>query len=122
MTSRPAIDIMDFPYLQGNYAPVQEEYSHDEGEGGLRVEGEIPANLVGAYMRNGPNIAWEPNHYVYPADGDGMVHAVYFKNGRAKVEIGLCRGKQRHDKRESIRKREADRDLQRTMRGRGRGR
>ncbi|MBW2290169.1 MAG: SsrA-binding protein SmpB [Deltaproteobacteria bacterium] len=47
---------------------------------------------------------------------------LYFKNGRAKVELGLCRGKQRHDKRESIRKRESDRDLQRAMRGRGRGR
>ena len=47
---------------------------------------------------------------------------LYFKNGRAKVEIGLCRGKQRYDKRESIRKRESDRDLQRTMRGRGRSR
>lgn len=47
---------------------------------------------------------------------------LYFKGGRAKVELGLCRGKQRHDKRESIRKRESDRDLQRAMRGRGRGR
>ena len=47
---------------------------------------------------------------------------LYFKNGRAKVELGLCRGKQRHDKRESIRQREADRDLQRAMRGRGRSR
>jgi SsrA-binding protein len=47
---------------------------------------------------------------------------LYFKNGRAKVELGLCRGKQRHDKRESIRQRESDRDLQRTMRGRGRSR
>jgi carotenoid cleavage dioxygenase len=82
MTTRPALDLSEFPYLQGNYAPVLEEYSHDEGEDGLRVEGEIPANLVGAYMRNGPNIAWQPNHYVYPADGDGMVHAVYFKDGR----------------------------------------
>jgi SsrA-binding protein len=45
---------------------------------------------------------------------------LYFKSGRAKVELGLCRGKQRHDKRESIRQRETDRDLQRTMRGRGR--
>ena len=45
---------------------------------------------------------------------------LYFKSGRAKVEIGLCRGKQRHDKREAIRQRENDRDLQRTMRGRGR--
>ncbi len=47
--------------------------------------------------------------------------SLYFKGGRAKVELGLCRGKQRHDKRESIRQREMDRDLQRTMRGRGRG-
>jgi len=47
---------------------------------------------------------------------------LYFKNGRAKVELGLCRGKQRRDKRESIRQRESDRDLQRAMRGRGRSR
>jgi len=47
---------------------------------------------------------------------------LYFKGGRAKVELGLCRGKQRHDKRESIRQRENDRDLQRAMRGRGRSR
>jgi len=47
---------------------------------------------------------------------------LYFKNGRAKVELGLCRGKQRHDKRESIRQRESERDLQRALRGRGRSR
>ncbi|ARN75639.1 carotenoid oxygenase family protein [Oceanicoccus sagamiensis] len=82
MTTRPEIDVSKYPYLQNNYAPVLEEYSFDEGEGGLRVEGEIPEALVGAFMRNGPNIAWQPNHYVYPADGDGMVHAVYFKDGR----------------------------------------
>jgi SsrA-binding protein len=45
---------------------------------------------------------------------------LYFRRGRAKVEIGLCRGKRRHDKREAIRERETDRDLQRTLRGRGR--
>jgi len=47
---------------------------------------------------------------------------LYFKNGRAKVEIGLCRGKHRRDKRESIRRRESERDLQRALRGRGRSR
>src|SRR3954471_6542829 len=30
--------------------------------------------------------------------------AIYFKNGRAKVEIGVARGKQQHDKRASIKK------------------
>lgn len=47
---------------------------------------------------------------------------LYFKNGRAKVKLGLARGKRVHDKRETIRQRETDRDLQRTMRGRGRPR
>jgi SsrA-binding protein len=47
---------------------------------------------------------------------------LYFKRGRAKVELGLCRGKRRYDKRESIRRRETERDLQRTLRGRGRPR
>ena len=45
---------------------------------------------------------------------------LYFKNGRAKVELGLARGKRRHDKREAIRRREQDRELQRALRGRGR--
>ncbi|MEH6588637.1 MAG: carotenoid oxygenase family protein [Halioglobus sp.] len=82
MTHHPALDTSAYPYLQGNYTPVMEECDFDEGEGGLRVEGEIPSDLLGAFMRNGPNIAWQPNHYVYPADGDGMIHAVYFKDGR----------------------------------------
>jgi SsrA-binding protein len=47
---------------------------------------------------------------------------LYFKHGRAKVELGLCRGKRRYDKRESIRQRETERDLQRALRGRGRSR
>jgi len=45
---------------------------------------------------------------------------LYFKNGRAKVELALARGKRRYDKRQAIRKRESDRDLKRIMRGRGR--
>lgn len=47
---------------------------------------------------------------------------IYFKNGRAKVEIGVARGKRRVDKRETIRKRESDRELQRAARRGGRGR
>lgn len=43
---------------------------------------------------------------------------VYFKNGRAKVELGLCRGKQTHDKRASIRDKDAKREIERAMKGR----
>ena len=39
--------------------------------------------------------------------------AIYFVNGRAKVEIGVARGKQQHDKRASIKKREMDAELRR---------
>jgi SsrA-binding protein len=38
--------------------------------------------------------------------------------GRAKVEIGLARGKQVHDKRETIAKRESDRELRRVIKER----
>lgn len=41
--------------------------------------------------------------------------AIYFKDGRAKVEIGVGRGKKQHDKRDAIRKKEADRELRRLM-------
>ena len=47
---------------------------------------------------------------------------LYFKNGRAKVELGLVRGRRRYDKREAIRRRETEREVQRTLRGRGRSR
>jgi SsrA-binding protein len=41
---------------------------------------------------------------------------VYFRRGRAKVELALARGKHRHDKRDTIRRREQDRETQRAMR------
>lgn len=41
---------------------------------------------------------------------------IYFLRGRAKVEIALARGKQRHDKRETIKRRELDREARRAMR------
>jgi SsrA-binding protein len=45
---------------------------------------------------------------------------LYWKNGRAKVELGLARGKRRHDKRETIKRRESDRELERALRTRNR--
>ena len=43
---------------------------------------------------------------------------IYFKDGRAKVEVALARGKERHDKRRDIAKREADRQIERAMKSR----
>jgi len=41
--------------------------------------------------------------------------SLYFKNGRAKVELALARGRRTHDKRDEIRKREDDREAERAM-------
>ncbi len=45
---------------------------------------------------------------------------VYFKGRRAKVEIGVARGKKNYDKREDIAKRDAERDIERVMKSRNR--
>jgi len=41
--------------------------------------------------------------------------SLYFKRGRAKVELGLARGKQRGDKRETLRRKAAEREVERAM-------
>jgi carotenoid cleavage dioxygenase len=70
---------LDNPYLHGVHAPVMDEIERDN----LEVEGELPADLVGAYLRNGPNAVYKPRNRYHPFDGDGMVHAVYFRDGKA---------------------------------------
>ena len=40
---------------------------------------------------------------------------LYFKNGRAKIELALARGKKQHDKREAIREREQRREIDREL-------
>ncbi|MEE2664663.1 MAG: carotenoid oxygenase family protein [Myxococcota bacterium] len=67
------------PYLHGIHAPVSEETTASD----LLVEGELPADLVGAHLRNGPNSVHAPRNQYHWFDGDGMVHGVYFRNGRA---------------------------------------
>ncbi|MBQ6564165.1 MAG: SsrA-binding protein SmpB [Clostridiales bacterium] len=43
---------------------------------------------------------------------------VYLKDGRMKLQLGLCKGKQEHDKRDSTAKRDAQREIQRALRNR----
>ena len=46
---------------------------------------------------------------------------LYFKAGRAKLEVGLARGKKLHDKRAALRERETRREMDKAIRARGRG-
>ena len=45
--------------------------------------------------------------------------SLYFSGSRVKVELGLCRGKKLYDKRESIAKHDADREIERRLKDRG---
>ncbi|MBP1465011.1 SsrA-binding protein SmpB [Candidatus Chloroploca sp. M-50] len=45
---------------------------------------------------------------------------IYFKGRRAKIELGVARGKKLYDKREDIAKRDAQRDIERVMKSRSR--
>ena len=52
------------PYLEGNFAPIADEVTATN----LQVEGELPKELNGRYLRNGPNPidqASQPNHYLF---------------------------------------------------------
>jgi len=67
------------PLLQGNFAPWRMEGTADD----LEVIGEIPRDLNGTFYRNGPNPAYEPPGRYHWFDGDGMIHAISIRDGRA---------------------------------------
>ncbi len=70
----------DHPYLHGAFAPTNVEYDADD----LEVEGEIPADLCGAYVMNGPSQRFEPvNSKYHYYDGDAQFRAIYFRDGKA---------------------------------------
>lgn len=68
----------DDPFLSGNNAPVFKESFIQK----LKVTGEVPKDLEGMYLRNGPNPKFKPDRYIYPFSGDGMIHGIYFDKGR----------------------------------------
>jgi carotenoid cleavage dioxygenase len=69
------------PFLSGRFAPVHEEIT----AGDLSVEGTIPTDLAGAYVRNGPNPKFPPlGSYTYPLEGDGMLHGIWLEDGQAR--------------------------------------
>ena len=77
-----AAETEDFtnPHLQGNYRPVYEEITATD----MEVIGEIPKDLVGSFLRTGPNPYYVPDDSRYHIfDGDGMIHGVHFAGGAA---------------------------------------
>ena len=68
------------PYLNGAWTPLHEEV---DAEDLTVIEGSIPYDIDGVYVRNTENPVHQALGAYHPFDGDGMVHAISFHGGRA---------------------------------------
>ena len=83
------------------YAPASRENHEPERDRKLLLNRSEIERIVGRIKERGLTI---------------VPTRIYFKDGRAKVEVALARGKDRFDKREAIKERETKRDLDRALR------
>ena len=68
------------PYLNGAWTPLHEEVDAFDLE---VIEGAIPTDIDGVYVRNTENPVHQALGRYHPFDGDGMVHIIDFKDGKA---------------------------------------
>ena len=68
------------PYMTGAWTPLHEEVDLPDPE---LLEGRIPEDIEGVYLRNTENPVHEPLGRYHPFDGDGMIHRMVFRGGRA---------------------------------------
>lgn len=76
------------PYLNGAWTPLREEVTVDELE---VIEGTIPPELDGVYLRNTENQVHQPLGRYHPFDGDGMIHLIDFHGGKASYRNRFVR-------------------------------
>jgi SsrA-binding protein len=114
--------------LRDGHCQLDDSYAKlDEGELWL-IGCEIPEYAMGNRLNHKPKRARklllhrrELEKFAGKASQRGftlVALSVYFRNGRAKVEVAVARGKQAHDKRQSLKAADAQRDIQRAMRKR----
>lgn len=72
------IDSEGNPLLEGGYAPVEREIE----AGDLKTTGDMPADIAGTYVRNGPNPRFQPRGRYHLFDGDGMLHSATLADGK----------------------------------------
>lgn len=66
------------PLLEGGYAPVSDEIIAEN----IETSGDVPTDIKGAYVRNGPNPRYQPRGRYHLFDGDGMLHSASFEDGK----------------------------------------
>ena len=77
----------DHPYLNGAWTPMMEEWDAED----LSVEGSLPRDLDGVYLRNSENPVHQPLGKYHPFDGDGMLHSIRFRDGKASYRNRFVR-------------------------------
>lgn len=75
----------DHPYRSGPWQPNRREFDCLKPE----IEGEIPSDLNGIYIRNTENPMMPALGRYHPFDGDGMLHSLVFENGQCEYRNRL---------------------------------
>ena len=78
----------DHPYRTGAWQPNLAEWDATDLE---VVEGEIPTDLEGVYLRNTENPVHPSIGMYHPFDGDGMIHQLHLADGRASYRNRFVR-------------------------------
>lgn len=75
-----SLEPSNHPYLNGAWTPLHEEVDALDLD---VIEGAIPTDIDGVYIRNTENQIHQPLGRFHPFDGDGMIHAISFSGGKA---------------------------------------
>lgn len=75
------------PYRTGAWRPQTREWTATE----MKVEGELPSDLNGVYLRNTENPLVPARERYHPFDGDGMIHAISFREGHVEYRNRFVR-------------------------------
>ena len=111
--------------LRVGQASIEEAYARIDDNELWLLNCDIPEYVMGNQMNHKPRRARkllvhrrEIENFAGKASQKGFTLIplrMCFKEGRAKLELAICRGKQLHDKRQDLKKKDADRDIRRAM-------
>src|SRR5437762_3717059 len=116
--------------LRDGYVTLDDAYAKIEGGEVWLLDSEIPEYTMGNRLNHKPKRPRklllhrrEIEKFAGKASQRGFTLVplrLYFKQGRAKVEVAVAKGKQSHDKRESLKKADAEREMRRALANRRR--
>ena len=111
--------------LREGHANLEDAYARIDGDEVWLIGAEIPEYLYGNRLNHKPKRTRklllhrrEITKFAEKADVKGLTLVplqMYFKDGKAKVEIAVAKGKQAHDKRQAVKTADAKRDIDRAL-------